>query len=267
MTIIRLLKTAAVTGVFAAASLFGSAQATIVQFQTVMGDFEVNLFDEITPETVANFLKYVEDGAYTDTFMHRLAPRFVIQGGGFVYDQEAEENKVNPISTRAAVVNEPYLSNVRGTIAMAKLGHDPNSATSQWFFNLNDNNDPDNPDNLDWQNGGFTVFGQVSEEGLAILDAMADLTLVNGGGPFNQLPLRNINLDNNENGVTIDQDSLVMINAVVVLDAAPDTAADLSPEPAIPQPRRKRSGALTGTGLGFLALMGAMAVIRRRRFV
>ena len=60
-----------------------SAQATIVQFQTVLGDFEVNLYDEDTPETVANFLEYVESGTYEHTFFHRLIPGFILQGGGY----------------------------------------------------------------------------------------------------------------------------------------------------------------------------------------
>lgn len=262
MIMARLLKTAAAAGIVAVAALVGSVQATIVQFQTSMGDFEVNLFDEITPETVANFLSYVEDGAYTDSFMHRLVPGFVIQGGGFVYDLDEEEFSVVP--RRAPVVNEPFLANVRGTIAMAKVGDDPNSATSQWFFNLRDSNDPASPPNLDWQNGGFTAFGQVTEEGLAILDTMAALSRVNAGGPLGELPVRNFTAGDTTEGFTLDENHLVMIHAVVVLDAAPDTAADLNPEPSIPQPRRKKSGALTGTGLGLLALWGSVAFFRRR---
>lgn len=272
MTLVRLFRTAGVAGIIAVAALASSVQATIVQFQTSMGDFEVNLFDEITPETVANFVSYVEDGAYTDSFLHRSVPGFVIQGGGYVYDAVEEEFKA--ITQREPVVNEPYLSNVRGTIAMAKVGNDPNSATSQWFFNLNDNNDPANPANLDWQNGGFTAFGQVTEEGMAILDTMAELRRVNAGGPLSHLPVRNFAQGDPIEELTLDEHHLLMIHAVVVLDAAPDTAANLSPEPSMPapepvapQPRRKKSGALTGTGLGVLALLGSIAVIRRRRYL
>src|SRR5690606_21024389 len=110
------------------------ANATTVQFQTVMGDFEVNLFDNTTPETVANFLEYVEAGDYTDTFFHRSMPNFVVQGGGFFYNHE--EAKAFAIAANEAVINEPLLSNQRGTIAMAKVGNNPNSATNQWFINL-----------------------------------------------------------------------------------------------------------------------------------
>lgn len=264
MILVRLLKSAAAAGVLAAAATAVSVQATIVQFQTSMGDFEVNLFDEITPETVANFLQYVEDGVYTNSFIHRSVPGFVIQGGGYRY--LAEDGTLRNVPRRDPVVNEPYLSNVRGTIAMAKTNAGPDTATSQWFFNLRDNNDPSNPENLDWLNGGFTAFGQVTEEGLAILDAMAGLRRANLGLPFTELPLRNFNSGDSLNDLTLDENHLVMINAVVVLDASPDTAADLSPEPSLPPPRRKKSGALTGTGLGLMALLGTLAILRRRYF-
>ncbi len=114
---------------------------------------EIDLFEEETPETVANFLNYVNDGDYANTFIHRSVAGFVIQGGGFTFiDGERQSVPTDP-----PVVNEPGISNLRGTIAMAKLSGDPNSATSQWFINL-----ADNAENLDGQNGGFTVFGQVT---------------------------------------------------------------------------------------------------------
>ena len=112
------------------------ANATTVQFQTVMGDFEVNLFDKTTPKTVENFLKYVEEGAFENTVMHRSVPGFIVQGGGFEYPGNLP---LKAVTSHPAVVNEPVYSNRRGTIAMAKVGNNPNSATNQWFFNLADN--------------------------------------------------------------------------------------------------------------------------------
>ena len=138
----------------AMAALFSPAvNATIVQFQTVLGPFEVNLYDQSTPATVANFLAYVNAGAYDNVVVHRVVGGFVVQGGGFTY--EGTETFADVVRN-TPVVNEPKFSNVRGTIAMAKLSGDANSATNQWFINLGDNSA-----NLDVQNGGFTVFGQV----------------------------------------------------------------------------------------------------------
>jgi len=101
----------------------GTSSATIVEFQTVIGNFEVNLYDNDTPATVANFLDYVNNGAYTNSVYHRSAPGFVVQGGGFTFGMALP---LNTIPTNPAVTNEPEFSNVRGTIAMAKLGNDPN---------------------------------------------------------------------------------------------------------------------------------------------
>ena len=120
------------------------SNATIVEFRTAEGTFQVNLYDNATPETVANFLNYVNNGRYTNSVFHRSAPGFVVQGGGFTYDLALP---LNEVPTFPAVVNEPVYANVRGTIAMAKLGGDPDSATAQWFFNLGDNTA-----NLDNQN-------------------------------------------------------------------------------------------------------------------
>ncbi|MEL6224380.1 MAG: peptidylprolyl isomerase, partial [Cyanobacteria bacterium J06627_8] len=104
------------------------------------GVTNVVLFDQDAPQTVQNFRNYVEDGDYENSIIHRSVPGFVVQGGGFT---STVISSIPPIPTDAPVVNEfsSERSNTRGTIAMAKLGGDPDSATSQWFFNLADNND------------------------------------------------------------------------------------------------------------------------------
>ena len=114
---------------------------TLVRMQTSLGLIDIELFNAATqaPLTVKNFLSYINSGAYNQSFIHRNEPssRFIIQGGGYVLNG----NSIAAIVTSPSVSNEfsPSRSNVRGTIAMAKLGNDPNSATSQWFFNLADN--------------------------------------------------------------------------------------------------------------------------------
>ncbi|MFM7243556.1 MAG: peptidylprolyl isomerase, partial [Planctomycetaceae bacterium] len=162
------------------------------------GKVFVELFDKegpgrlrTTPATAANFLSYVDGGHYKDTFIHRSVPGFVVQGGGFT--ATGNPFSIGNVTQFAAVVNEPKPSsttaanNVRGTIAMAKLGSDANSATNQWFFNL-----ADNSANLDNQNGGFTVFGRVLGNGMAAVDAMAQVPRFGYASPFDTVPIRNV---------------------------------------------------------------------------
>ena len=120
------------------------------------------LAERTTKKTAKNFLNYVDQGLYNGSIIHRAVPNFVIQGGGF-----SVADGVSPIESLGSISNEPGNSNVRGTVAMAKIGGDPNSATNQWFINLNDNSA-----NLDEQNGGFTVFGEVLGSGLEVADAI-----------------------------------------------------------------------------------------------
>lgn len=242
---------------FVLTSLSASLQATIVEFRTSMGDFEVNLFDEITPETVQNFLAYVEQESYQLSVIHRSVPGFIIQGGGFAYDADVDDDQlpVSVIAANDAIINEPKLSNRRGTIAMAKLANDPNSATNQWFFNLDDNSA-----NLDAQNGGFTVFGQVSEQGLEILDAMAALPRFNlDNGVLREVPLRNYSTEDANSGAKISDDHLVIIESVVIVDSRVDTAAGLDPvanevEPEIPWGSPPSAGSISWWLLAFAAL-------------
>ena len=137
---------------------FTSARAgTLVQFRTVYGDIEVELYDQDKPVTVRNFLRYLQNGLYENEFSHRLVPDFVLQGGGFTLTN----NTISAIPTYPPITNEfgvgRQFSNIYGTIAMAKLGGNTNSATSQWFFNLNNNAFLDAPDTNDF----FVVFGHV----------------------------------------------------------------------------------------------------------
>ena len=188
-----------------------SAADPVVRFHTTLGDIDVELYPDVTPRTVANFLGYVNRGDYDGSIVHRSAPRFVIQGGGYYINSTVQYSSV---PTQAPVVNEPHYSNVRGTIAMAKLGGDPNSATSQWFFNLA-NNTAD-PTNLDTQNGGFTVFGKVRDDASqAVVDAIAALQVINAGSPFDQLPVINYG------GGTLKASNFCYVNSVLE-QPAPD---------------------------------------------
>lgn len=184
-----------------------SSQDPVYVFHTNLGDINVQLFPDVAPKTVANFLTYVNSGAYNGTIFHRSVPGFVIQSGGYNY----KNNTLNTIPTNAPVVNEFHLSNVRGTIAMAKLGSDPNSATDQWFFNESDSNAA----NLDSQNGGFTVFGKIVDSaGLAVMDRIAAVPTYNfGGGDPNSL-LAQLPVIDYQQGQPVAADQLVTVSSI-----------------------------------------------------
>jgi cyclophilin family peptidyl-prolyl cis-trans isomerase len=193
------------------------------RFYTVMGEIDVDLFATQTPQTYANFRHYADNGLWDYTFFHRSALNqdqspFVIQGGGFNVDLNATDiDSLGIIPTTTSPQNEPGISNLRGTIAMAKLGEqsghpDPaNSATSQWFFNEADNSF------LDSSNGGFTVFGQVKNaQGLAVMDAIGALTRVNLAGGDQQDP-NNVSLAMNETPVLDPTTTRATINTLTDL--------------------------------------------------
>jgi peptidyl-prolyl cis-trans isomerase A (cyclophilin A) len=170
------------------------AEATIVRFQTSLGNIDVRLYDSRTPLTVANFLGYSNANRYDGSFIHRNPQDFVVQGGGFRFAAPSSViSIVDPANPDPPVLNEPGISNLRGTIAMAKLGNNPNSATSQWFFNWKDNSGP--PPSLDTTNGGFTVFGRVVQGGMSVVDAInlltkQDLDGLPNPGTFDEVPVR-----------------------------------------------------------------------------
>jgi cyclophilin family peptidyl-prolyl cis-trans isomerase len=140
---------------------------TIVRFDfasggTPFGSLDVELFDEDKPETVKNFLLYVYGGGYSNLLVQRVQPDFVLQAGSYRIGKPSSTNEFNsylPGKNFGSVTNEyslgPELSNLFGTIAMARVGGQTNSASADFFFNLNDNT------SLDTADGGFTVFGRV----------------------------------------------------------------------------------------------------------
>lgn len=177
-------------------------------FTSNMGNFCIELFEAHTPVTTANFLTYIESGAYTNGIFHRSVPDFVIQGGGFKITESASGNALTPVSTLAPIVNEYKLSNIRGTVAMAKLGGNPDSATSQWFVNMDDNSA-----NLNAQNGGFTVFGRVIFGGMTTFDAIEQLSTFNINSSLTNAPLINYT-----NGSQLLTSHFVKIGQVTVTD-------------------------------------------------
>jgi cyclophilin family peptidyl-prolyl cis-trans isomerase len=182
-----------------AAFLNSAGADTLVQFRTVFGDIEVELYDQDKPVTVHNFLNYIKTGRYQNEFAHRLLPGFVVQGGGFTLSN----NVISAIPTFPPITNEfgvgRQFSNLYGTLAMAKVGGDTNSATSQWFFNLANNVFLDAPDTTNF----FVMFGRVIK-GTNVLNILNQFQYWNGtqssnlvynwGSPFDTLPLLYPNL-------------------------------------------------------------------------
>jgi cyclophilin family peptidyl-prolyl cis-trans isomerase len=148
-----------------------------IELQTSLGTIEVELWPDVAPCTVNNFLAYVESGRYDGTFIHRSVDDFVIQAGGYAYDGGTDS--VASIVRDPAVVNEPGESNLRATLAMARLGGQVNSATSEFFINLADNTF------LDTVDEGFTVFGVVSAAGMSVADDIVMLPRVDGRWALN----------------------------------------------------------------------------------
>ncbi len=202
---------------------------------------DLELYDDLTPITVSNYLDYVISNAYDLTFINRSIPGFVLQAGGITNTSAPDEpigpNTFDEVFATSTIINEPGSSNARGTIAMAKVaaqfveggscveegpdctlvdGTGADSATSEWFVNLKDNSNP-----LDTTNGGFTVFGSVIDDGMEAADQISLLPIANAGiffGPaFTDLPLADADPDPDLNaGPVADftQSNLVMILSV-----------------------------------------------------
>lgn len=161
---------------------FSTQANTIVEIKTNQGVITVQLADDKAPTTVNNFLTYVGEGFYTDTVFHRVINGFMIQGGGFNADLEARE-------VHAPIILESNvgLSNRRGTIAMARRTA-PDSASSQFFINTEDNLSLDYED---ISSPGYAVFGEVIA-GMDVVDAISEQAtraIPTGAGVFRDVPL------------------------------------------------------------------------------
>nr|WP_223160962.1 peptidylprolyl isomerase [Salinicola aestuarinus] len=157
-----------------------------VRLETSQGNIEVALDAEAAPATVDNFLRYVDEGFYAGTVFHRVMPGFMIQGGGMDAELTRKETHA-PIP-----LEKSGLDNRRGTIAMARTAN-PDSATSQFFVNLVDN---DALNYRDLYNPGYTVFGHVVS-GMDVVDAIAE-TPTGRQGPHANVPRQPITIEGAE---------------------------------------------------------------------
>ena len=163
-----------------------NAAATVVRFETTIGNFDIELYEDDAPITAQNFLNYVNDGDYDGTIIHRSIPGFVVQGGGFTYTGNGNFS-LEP--THATIVNEAGIPNQRKTIGMAR-NDDPNSATNQWFINLV-NNPSLNPGGA--TNAGYAVFGEVIN-GFDVVELIASLQVVAYSAQLDGSPANFVNL-------------------------------------------------------------------------
>jgi len=176
---------AAIVSLVTAGGIMAAESNPKVEMETSKGKMVIELFPEKAPETVKNFLNYVEAKFYDGTIFHRVIPNFMIQGGGFTPDMKRK-------SAGAPIKNEADngLKNERGTIAMARTG-DPHSATAQFFIN-SVNNDFLNHKSKTQQGWGYVVFGKVIS-GLDVVDAISAAKTVTRGG-YRDVPAETIEI-------------------------------------------------------------------------
>ena len=182
--------------------------AQIVRFETTLGNYDVELRPDIAPNTVANFLNYVNNEDYDNSIVHRVvridnSSLQLIQGGWL----KLEDDTVGLVTVNASVDNEFNLPNNRGTIAMAKAANRPDSASSQWFINTRDNGALDDRNN----NGGYTAFGNVIR-GMEVVD------VINSLQTWAALNSPSIPLLNYIGGGASVNDYLILIKKAYVLD-------------------------------------------------
>jgi len=180
----------------------------VVEFNTNVGNFQVELFSLQKPASVANFLTYVDSGTYSNSIVHRSIQNTqftgfgIIQGGGY-------NTAGSTLTTQAPIADDVGIfSNVRGTIAYANAG--PNTATRQWYINVSDNLTFDT---------NYTVFGQVIGNGMTVVDQINAFTTLNANGsnpnaPFGNLPVINASLPNN---LVLQPSNLVVVNSITAV--------------------------------------------------
>lgn len=208
---------------------------------TDLGVLDFAFYPGSAPQTVANFLGYLGRGDFANTMFHRSVPAFIIQGGAFLADATASK-----VPTQPPVKNEPDITNARGTVAMAKIGGDPDSATNQFFINL-----AANASNLDNQNEGFTVFARVAGNGMAVADAIAALPTMSFStvnSALTNTPVRGTP------PATYDPAALVRVISALVISPLQFTAGSM--EPAI------ATVSVSGTDLQLIPVAAGETTVR-----
>ena len=186
-----------------------AAAGTLVEVRTSLGNFYLEMNDAQAPNTVANFLNYVNSGRYNSTFIHGAVGGTYIRGGGYVFN--GCSSGIAPIPTDAPIPAEATgLSNLDGTIATLRPSANPDGASSQWFINLGD--DP----SLDTRDGGYVVFGKVLGAGRSVVHDISNARPLQLGF-FNETPTLNY-FEEQYDCAKLSRDNLVQIIMSVVTE-------------------------------------------------
>ena len=202
--------------IFSAAGVAG----TVVEVQTSLGTFFIEVDEDAAPVTACNFLNYVISGRYNNTFIHGAAGGSLLRGGGYTYDSCTIGPEHIPTDAPIAL-EETGLSNLDGTIAALHPSGNPDGATSEWFINLV------NDIGLDTQDGGYAVFGWVLGDGLDVVRSISVANVVRLGF-FLETPTTNYF----ETGVDcqlFSRDNLIMVRMSVFNDNKATATADFEP--------------------------------------
>lgn len=151
----------------------------VVLMETSLGKIKIELFQKEAPVSVKNFLDYANSGYYSGTIFHRVIPGFMAQGGGLTAELQPKPGARPPIKNEA----DNNLKNDRGTLSMARTS-DPNSATSQFFINVNNNNSLNRPSPDGF---GYAVFGKVVE-GMDVVDKIVSTPQERKNSVFQNVP-------------------------------------------------------------------------------
>jgi cyclophilin family peptidyl-prolyl cis-trans isomerase len=173
------------TAAFALAATTALAANPQVELDTSAGVIKIELYPDAAPKTVANFTQYVKDKFYDGTQFHRVIDGFMIQGGGFTPEFSQKPTRP-PVPIEAESSSKAGLLNVPGTVSMARTS-DPNSATSQFFINVNDNKSL----NYSPTNPGYTVFGKVVA-GMDVVTKIAKSATGSGGQFPKDVPVEKV---------------------------------------------------------------------------